>query len=154
MNVTIEEYRGIEIWFDTNNESFQCDIDNEGSIKKSYPAIKKFIDEWKKEELNFKRFKVDVNPLNPHWGKKGTIIGIRKDGRFIIELENGKKTQVSDYDLSSYMLVNEENKYCLLGLEQLEKEQSEADEKFKIRRAELKENLKIVTLKDVKPNYL
>lgn len=29
MDVAIEKYRGIEIWFDTHNETFQCDIDDE-----------------------------------------------------------------------------------------------------------------------------
>ena len=148
-NVTIETYRGIEIWFDTVNESFQCDIDDERSIKKSYPAIKKFIDDFKKDNDTFKSFKVEPNPKGCS-GRHGTIIGFRKDGRFVIELHGGKKLQISEYNENDYILPVKENGPIMEDIAKAEQRISEITASIK----ELESQLKITTLKDIKPQYL
>lgn len=149
-NVTIETYRGIEIWFNTNNESFQCDIDDERSVKKSYPAIKKFIDEFKKENDSFKSFNVEPNPIRTHGGKFGKIIGIRKDKKFVIELPDGKQEQIPDYRLDNFILPVNENEPIK---EEIAKAQERISELYEIIN-DLESGLKIVTLKDVKPQYV
>lgn len=152
-NVTIENYRGIEIWFNTSTESFQCDIDDERSIKKSYLQIKKFIDEWKKDTANFKSFNVEANPLSMYGGKYGRIIGIRKDSRFILETKEGKKEQVADYNMKDFILVVPENKEPREELEAHEKEVNEYRIASDKKRKEIVAKFKITTLKDIKTQY-
>lgn len=150
MKSTIEKYRGFEIWFDTEIESFQCDIDDERSVKKSYASIKKFIDDYIKENNTFKAFNVEPNPLNPFGGKTGKIIGIRKDGNFIHEDLNGKKTQISKYDLDRYIILDSSNKPIWEKYNAFKEE----DERIRIERNALRKEIelqfKIITLKDYK----
>jgi len=108
MITEVDNYRGYEIRFDTNNETFRCDIDDSRSVKKSYTAIKTFIDEWLKDNANFKKFKVICNPLSMYGGKAGTIIGQRKDGRYYLETPSGVKEQVSDYNLKDHWILTDE----------------------------------------------
>lgn len=151
MKTTIEIYRTIEIWFDTGIESFQCDIDDERSIKKSYPAIKKFIDEWLKDNETFKPFKVEKNPLSVFGGgKSGKIIGIRKDGRFIIELHNGKKEQISDYNLDGHIIYTHENKKAWDLLNELNEEEERINNEIREKKKNIKSMFQITTLKDYK----
>lgn len=142
MKTTIENYRGIEIWFDSNIESFQCDIDDERSVKKSYSSVKKFIDEYIKENNVFKPFYVEANPMS-HFGDIGNklkIVGIRKDGRFVAEDKNGKKQQIPDYRLDHWMEVNSDNKFLCIefarvraAIDALRKEEDDIKSKFKVR---------------------
>jgi hypothetical protein len=156
MKTTIEKYRGIEIWFDTHYETFSCDIDHESSVKKSYAAVKKFIDEWKKDTANFKSFRVEPNPISDVFssGKKGTVVGIRKDNRFVLETEDGAKEQISDYYLDRYILHTPENAQYWEELAQHEKEVEEQRLAANAKRKEIEAKFKITTLKQVKPNYL
>lgn len=155
MKTTIENYRGIDIWFDTQYETFSCDIDHENSVKKSYPAVKKFIDEWKKDTSNFKSFKVEPNPRGSMYGsKKGTIIGLRKDNRFVIENEDGTKEQVSDYDLDSIILFTPENTKHWEELDAHEKEVEAYRVSSNAKRKEIEAKFKITTLKEAKKNYI
>lgn len=149
MKTEVDNYRGFEIRFDTDNETFECDIDDSRSVKKSYPAVKKFIDEYIKDNSEFKPFKVEPS-ANASWGGEfGTIIGIRKDGRFIIELPEGEKKQISDYEMDRYCLPNPVN-------EPIKKQISEINALIEQKRKDieaLKSNLVIKTLKDVYPQY-
>lgn len=155
MKATIEEYRGIEIWFDTHNESFQCDIDDERSIKKSYPAIKKFIDEWKKDNVSFKPFKVDPNPNETYrTAPKGTIIGIRKDNAFVLQLPDGSKKMISKYDEKDYILHSPDNKEFYEQLVELEDLREQARIQHNKMSADIKAKFKIITLRDHKANLL
>ena len=53
--ILIENYRGFDIEFDTNIEEFTC-ICSKENIKESssFPAVKKLVDEYKKENSEFK----------------------------------------------------------------------------------------------------
>lgn len=152
MNATIENYRGIEIWFDTDNESFQCDIDDERSIKKSYNAIKKFIDEYLKENQVFKVIHIEPNPQGRGWSKENVIkvIGVRKDGRFIGEDKDGNKKQISDYDLSEYMIKNVKNANLITELKELNSERERLRISHNQQEKEIISRMTIVTLKDYK----
>lgn len=153
MITEVDNYRGFEIRFDTDKETFNCDIDDERSVKKSYGAIKTFIDEYIKENNTFKPFKVIKSPVESYGGSDGTIIGVRKDGRFIIELPSGKKDQVSDYDLSKYWVVKD-------GLSEKIKEADPILASIKIakqkydelcrQKEDFYESIKATTLKDYK----
>jgi len=106
MNIKIENYRGFEIYFDNSNETFNCLIDDSNNVKKSYSSIKKVIDDFVKESLNFEPFMVETN-----MGESVTkIIGIRKDNRFITENAAGEKGQMSEYYENSFYLINDDNK--------------------------------------------
>ena len=65
--ILIENYRGFDIEFDTQYEKFQCVCTEEDSKESSsFAAIKKFIDEYKKQNADFKPFWVDPNPNSLH----------------------------------------------------------------------------------------
>lgn len=99
MRVLIENYRGFYIWFDTSNETFYAASDTEdiGKHKKSYSAAIKYVDDFIKENSVFEPFLViDVS------GNKKRIVGIRKDGFFVEESENGDKYQISSWDESKF----------------------------------------------------
>ena len=110
--IFIDNYRGFDIEFETINEKFQCIITDE-LVKESisFTAVKKFIDEYKKMNQDFKPFYVEQTPSNYRFKvhKKIKIVGIRKDGRFVAEDFNGDKFQISDYDIKDYMLYVPEN---------------------------------------------
>lgn len=150
-NITIENYRGIEIWFDTGREVFQCDIDDDRSVKPSYTSIKKFIDDWKKLNLNFTPFKVMPNP-NGNWGSESIkkVVGQTKDGRFIGEREDGKREIISKCNEHDYMLFNTENIPFFEELELVKKDRETARIEHNAREKTIKEKMVIKTLSDFK----
>ncbi len=128
MITEVDNYRGYEIRFDTNYETFLCDIDDARSVKKSYSAIKKFIDEYIKENNEFKPFKIIPNPIDS-WGdmKPATVIGVRKDKSYQIETADGTKKALSNYDEKKYWISTpqvlaelEKVKPVLVEIERLE----------------------------------
>lgn len=154
MKTIIENYRGFEIYFDTDYEVFQCictEEDNKES--KSFSAVKKFIDDYKKDNHGFSPFLVDPNPdRNYSFSEKKQIriIGVRKDGRFVAKKEDGSKIQVSDYDLNDYIIYKAENEPFFEELNDL----SDLVEKQRLennaRKKEILSKMNIVTLKDYK----
>lgn len=109
MKVDIEEYRGWQISFDTEKETFYCVSDawDRDESKKSFAAIKSFIDEFIKDNLVFKPVWAEPS-AGRHGRDKIKIIGIRKDGRLICE-KNGEKSQLSSYDEEGYIIHNPAN---------------------------------------------
>lgn len=106
MEVSIEKYRGWEISFDTERESFFVESDqwDQRNEKRSFAACKTFVDEYLKANNTFKPLRVQHKVD----GSELLLTGMRKDGRFTYE-KNGKKEQLSDYDLSSYIKYNPDN---------------------------------------------
>jgi hypothetical protein len=133
--VLIETYRGWEIHFDTEKETFTCfsnDYDNENT-KKSFAATKKYIDDYIKENETFVPFVVE-NQDDAFYGggKKKKIIGIRKDGVFVyIEKEGDKPRQFSSYDESNYYVVDHANEPINEQIKQLRNEQDIINKKIK-----------------------
>jgi len=106
MNVKIETYRGFEIFFVTDSERFSYSTDT-GSCqqKQSYAACKRSIDEYLKQNQNFKPFKAQsVNS-----GSIITITGIRKDEAFIYLDDESKSRQFSKYDEDRYIIYDGSN---------------------------------------------
>lgn len=130
--ILIEEYRKWEIFFDTDKEEFYTvsnEFDKE-NVKKSYAATKKFIDDYIKDNFEFKP--VQVQNLKTTYSNQRvmTLIGIRKDGLFMCE-EKGKKSQFSKYDEDSFFLVNEDNNVLFKEIEELMAERDAIDNKIK-----------------------
>lgn len=111
MEIKIEEYKGWQILFDTERETFltQSDEYDRQADKKSYSAIKKFIDEFIKENNTFKPIWIDILPSSYATYQKVKLIGIRKDGRFIYENKKGEKKQLSEYNEKDYIVYDPEN---------------------------------------------
>ena len=150
-DVLIENYRGFDISFSTHLSKFICAITSD-MLKKSesYESIKKYIDEYKKTNQDFNPFYVIRNPTSYYGKERLKIIGIRKDGRFITEDENGKKNQLSDYSLNDYILERPENANALeqlMLLKQREEQQRLANKELKDK---LISEMVIISLKDYK----
>ena len=110
MKVQIEIYRGWSISFDTEKETFYCHSGqhDKDENKKSFASIRKWIDDFIKENEVFKPIWVETK-LKAYGEIKIKLIGIRKDGRFIYEDAKGEKKQLSDYDEKDYILYDESN---------------------------------------------
>lgn len=146
MNVKIETYRGIEITFNTSAERFSFSFSDEKyGEKQSYSACKKAIDDYLKDNQNFKPFFAE----HKQWGDVIKIIGIRKDNRFIIET-NGKKEQLSEYNEKDYIEVLESNKPIRESINKIRKQEAELSKQ----RSDLYETITGKTLKQIKEeNY-
>ena len=120
----------------------------------SFAAVKKFIDDYKKSNQDFKPFWIEPIPDDGWTRKTLKVIGIRKDGRFVAENEKGEKEQVSDSDLSHYMLLKDEN---LMYSEEL-KVQKEKQEAQRLENNQIIKDIiakmNIVNLKDYKKELL
>jgi hypothetical protein len=147
--ILIETYRGFEIEFDTYYEKFQCICTEESTkVSNSFAAIKKFVDDYKKTNQDFKPFWIEPTPDNMYKDKILKVIGVRKDGRFIAENKNGEKEQISNCDLSDYMLVKSENEKNLNLLKELKlKEDSQRLENNETRK-EIISKINVTTLKE------
>ncbi len=106
MTVKIETYRGWEILFDTDEETFFVESDDwdQREKKRSFAACKTFVDDYIKENKTFKPIRVQHKTA----GTELILTGIRKDGRFTYE-KNGKKEQLSDFDVADYVKYDPEN---------------------------------------------
>jgi hypothetical protein len=111
MRVLIETYRGFEISFDPGNEKFWYlseRYDSESSSK-SFSAIKKAVDDFIKENKDFKPFWIENNLTKGYGYQKLKIVGIRKDGAFVFENSKGEKEQLSKHNEDNYIVYNEAN---------------------------------------------
>jgi len=122
MNVKIETYRGFEIFFVTDSERFSYSIDTGSwSQKQSYAACKRSIDEYLKENSNFKPFTIQ----NIYNGSITTITGIRKDGVFVYLDSDGKNQQFSKYDERNHIIYDGSNDKLFAEAERKQKEIAE-----------------------------
>lgn len=151
MQVEVMNYRGYSISFDTEREIFLCDVGNDGAEKKSFAATKKAIDDYIKDNQVFVPFEV---MLCYHSPKKRTIVGIRKDGRFVYE-EEGKKQQISEwFERESYLLSDWEKFDKRNELNNLKDERNAIQDKINTIEKEEKEFLKTLpTLSQLKSKY-
>lgn len=154
--VTIETYRGFEIYFNPNNEKFSC-VPTEENAKesKSYSACKMHIDEYCKANQTFKPFEVQIHPENYRWEQRKDlkIVGIRKDNRFIYEEKEVKK-QLSEYDEKNYLIIYPENEQYLKDYIASNEREVEFKNKEQALRKEILSKMKIKTLVDYKKELL
>lgn len=148
--ILIENYRGFDVEFDTDYEKFQCVITEDTSKESvSFKSIKKFIDDYKKENQSFKPFKIVPHPKK-YSNEIFTVVGRRKDGKFIIQDEQGESKQLSSWNEEDYMLFNSKNEEIL---DTINKERDYIKLKMKEsteRVNQLISKLDIVTVKDFK----
>ena len=152
MRTLITEYRGWEIFFDTNKEEFYT-VSNEydkDNSKKSFASTKKFIDDYIKENNEFKDILVQKEPSMFNNVEVIKLIGIRKDGDFMYEDKDGKKQRLSSYNEKDYFLINPENDEHFKKIAELEKKRDEIGSEIK----EIKKKLIKVDVKQVKKNIL
>lgn len=151
MKILIENYRNWQIFFDTDSENFYADTDDQISKeKKSYAAAKKYIDDFIKENRNFKPIQVELMPSMYSSHNKITLTEIRKDGAFIYEDRDGSKKQFSVYSEDSYFLVDPNNEVHFNKLKELYSKIEELQNQIKET-----ENLVVkVTVKEIKRNLL
>lgn len=144
--VLIEEYRGFDIYFDVSSELFQCVCTEESTKEsKSFAAVKKFVDEYKKANSNFNPFWVSFLP----WGflhndsmKTLKILGIRKDGVLVAEKTNGEKIRLDSWDIDQYIVPSRGDQVHLSHVEDLDKEEEELVVKLRARKAEVISKIK------------
>lgn len=122
MIIEIENYKGWEIRFNTDAETFECDIDDSRSVKKSYSAIKNFISAWVKENQTFRQFKIQYKPDSWRESKILTVVGKHGNGNLLTKDKDGKTEQLSTYNHSDYMLYDEKNEPLWAELAELSKE--------------------------------
>lgn len=154
MRVLIETYRKWDIYFDTDEEGFYSHSDHydREEKKRSYAAVKKFIDDYIKENAVFKP--IMVQRLPDGWmGNNGAIIkliGIRKDKAFMFENSNGEKKQMSSWDEEKYFLVNPDNDVHFQKIIELEAEKARISKEIK----ETEDKVIKVGIKKVREDYL
>jgi len=150
MKTLIEEYRGFNIYFDTYEEVFYTSSDwrDTEQRKKSYPSIKKWIDDFIKDNEAFVPFFVERLASDYHTAQVISIIGIRKDGRFVFE-KDGVKKQMSEQDEKDFIVVNAENEPIKKDIAELRAQRKELNTRIdKLETQFIRE-----TLKDLKPRY-
>lgn len=149
----IKKYRGWEIFFDTDREEFHAEsakFDNEKS-KKSYSAIKKYIDDYIKANQDFKPVKFETHPTSyDRKPKTITIIGVRKDGFFIYRDENGEKHQLSEYYEKDYFCLDPKNDVIFKEMQQLLERRAEIDNSIRT----LDQSLVKVSIRDMRTELL
>lgn len=104
MKIEIEQYKGQTIYYNEDNDKFECDIsieDNAKSTKRqSLKDVRKEIDTFIKLNLNFVPFKV----LTKSWGDEinvRDVLAIRTDGKFVIT-DNYGSSYKSQSEMHSY----------------------------------------------------
>ena len=154
MTIEITKYRGYAISFDTEKETFLSDIGNDGSEKKSFAATKKAIDEYIRDNQVFVPFEVVHVGWNNNMSKIRTILGIRKDGRFIYD-EDGKKQQISEHSEDEFYLLSDWKQFDRTEMNRLKEDKKAIDEKLTAIKKKEDEFLKTQpTLKALKPKYI
>jgi len=146
--VTIEKYRGIEIEFDLDDSKFISVVtDGYEKESKSHKAVRKFIDDYKKENDTFKSFYVHGRP-GGYNVEVFHIIGVRKDGAFLYEGYDKKKYKVSSYNEADLLLHNEANDKFLEELKQLNKEFDDYKKEYSKKRKDIIDKMNLVSLKE------
>lgn len=106
MEVKIENYRGWDISFNSEKETFFVESDewDQKKEKRSFAACKTFVDEYLKANSEFKPIRIQHKTE----GTEILLTGIRKDMRFVYE-EKGEKKQLSDYYEDRYIVFSADN---------------------------------------------
>lgn len=146
MNTLIENYRGFDIIFNSDNERFSFSLD-EGNYteKQSYAACKKNIDTYLKDNLNFEPFFCRHTLSN----EIIEIVGIRKDGGFTFINTDGAKSKLRSYCESDYILLEKDDDIISINIKNMKNEiikiESDIRDQIKL--------LKGVSLESIKSKY-
>jgi hypothetical protein len=152
MKTLITEYRGWEIYFDTEKDEFYT-ISNEydkDNTKKSFASTKKFIDDYIKDNNDFKPILVQNEPTMFYNAEIIRLIGIRKDGDFMYEDKNGKRKRLSSYNEKDYFLINHDNDSVFSKIKELEENRDLLHSEIK----ELRKSIIKVDVREIKKRIL
>lgn len=152
--VLIEEYRGFDIYFDKRTEEFKA-ISNEDDIqknKKSLTLAKKSIDDYIKENLDFKPVIVQSVGSVFSSQKEIELIGIRKDGRFVFRNKKGEPEQLYEYSERDYFLKNEANNQIFGEIELLKGQIAQLEKEVRLKESQIVKN--DLGLKNLKAKYV
>lgn len=150
MKATIENYRGFDIWYDTDIEVFQCIItDGKEKESKSFKAVKKFVDDYRKENNDFVTFNVVKHP-DRDYTDSGVfkVVGQDKLGRFVLD-NNGKKETVSKYSANDFILEKKCNEPIIKAYSKNELLAELSRKEFAEKRKRILAKLDVVTLKEM-----
>ncbi len=153
MYKSIDNYRGYEVLFDTDNETFFCDIEDGKREKKSFSSIKMAIDAYIKLNAKFEPFVVIENVTHSGNRREYTITGIRKDNRFSIKNSIGEIRQISEYYEKDYSLKMPENEPILKELDEFYIQESKIKKQLENEKEEIINRLKVTTLRTIKSKY-
>jgi len=144
MRVKIEDYRGWEIMFDTDDETFYTESNkwDTSKTKNIYSSVKKYIDDFIKDNTKFVPFYVQKH----YNGDPKLIIGTRKDGDFLYKDKNGSVNKIGRHEESEYYKVNSDNESIYSELRILD----EKFEELRLKQKELNSKLIKVKLKDIR----
>jgi len=147
MKTIVDNYRGWEITFDTDTEKFTAYSNgyDRDMVKVSYASCKSSIDEFIKENSEFRPFYIFPNIDGYDRKGKCKVIGIRKDGAFMIEDSKGVKSQMSKYNEDGYILYTDGCEILISKYNELRKKLQDDMESAK---KDLIEKLKPVTIKE------
>lgn len=159
MKVLIENYRNFEIYFDNEDEIFYTVSDKYDSENKtkSYASIKKWIDDFIKDNNDFKPFfaiaRIEGSLYVKNDAIKINVIGITKAKKIIYINEKDEKQTLSKYDVSNYIFYEPENEPFYKELQELkEKEERERIENND-KRKEIVSKMKITPIKEWLEDY-
>jgi hypothetical protein len=151
MNVKIEDYRGFEMSFNPDDEVFYCmssSYDTE-TTKKSYAALKKWVDDYIKDNQIFRPITIMRLGLG-YDNEKVTLVGYRKDGRFVYKNDKDKLEQLSEYDENRWYMPNDLNTPIIEKIIALEAEKQAIVDKI----IALDKELIKVDFKSVRTQYI
>jgi hypothetical protein len=150
--IEIENYQGWTIYFDKEQDRFYSvsQSDDVDKTSKSFTAAKKAIDDYLKDNQNFKPFKV-----MSYGGYSGdfivkTIVGQRKDGRFIIQKDNADPEQLSAYNEGEWIEYKEQNTTIVERIKSLKADWNAEEAKYRDKLKALQSQLIIRTVKDIR----
>lgn len=152
MDPVIRQYRGWDIYFDSEDNFYclQVGFQNSPAKNKSIAVVKRYIDEFIAHNSSFEPFWVERKGNEWVPENKIKIIGLRKDNKFLYEGSNGRKQQVSgDYE-QNYILIDEKNKPIWDEADLIKKEISKLEEK----RIKVLDKISGTTLAEFKKNLL
>lgn len=147
--VHIQDYRGFGIYFDTEKSTFHCDHADYSDLKtkQSFEAIKKYIDDFLKDNAEFKPFVVfneSVLAFERVMPNKRflSVVGLRKDKRYVTE----DKGQISEYSEKDYFLYRESFQERIDQIKQINEEFSAIRKEYSDRVKAIADSIKAETI--------
>jgi hypothetical protein len=151
MQVLIENYRDWNIYFDTEKEEFYTHSERWDSdkTKRSYASAKKFVDDFIKENEKFVPFDIEDLDRSPCSRETIKVVGIRKDGGWVIQKKDSQQERLSQYNEKNYSLYDAENESVWEEIKEVENRQEE----LRLQKIEVRKKFKAVPLNSMKETY-
>jgi len=151
MRVLIETYRDWNIYFDTDKEEFYTHSESWDSdkTKRTYAAAKKFVDDFIKDNETFVPFEVENLGMIPSSREIIRIVGIRKDGGWMMQKSGKEPERLSQYYEKDYCLYTPDNEPIWREIKEIEDKQEE----LRLQKNAIRKRLQAVPLNSMKDKY-